>query len=230
MARFNKRGGKRKRRRGVKRRKTGKLAKRVRRIEKSIETKFHDTIIPATAISVAGKIFLFNEAIVPGTNLGDRIGIDIVGTSAEIRLEAEVPLVAITGDNFNRFRVIVGWDRMPQGSGVPLLGDIIEPPPASTDPITALRTWATRKRFRILLDKVYTIYAPQSGGASIGFMKNFFKKWHFKLGRKKTTYGDNTGLATGVEKNMLFMFIVSDSIAAANPTFTAMLRYKFQDL
>lgn len=232
MARFGKRGQKRKRRFG-KRRKLGtvkKVAKRVRRIEKSIETKFWDRNETATSITAAGKFYGLNYGIFQGAGPNDRVGIEFVGTSLEIRMELEVPLVALTGDNFNRLRVVVGWDKMPQGAGVPVIGDLFVQPPTSPNTLVGMRQWVTRKRFRILYDKIITIYAPQSGGATVGFMKNYFKKLHFKLGRKKTIFSSNNGLETGIDKNLLFMFVVSDSTVASFPTLVFSSRFKYQDM
>jgi len=228
------RGGRRGKFRKFKRRgkfSVKRVAKRVRRIEKSIETKYLDITATTQAVSNAGYIREIGGTIVQGTSeIGQRVGMEIVATSMDIRFHCEVPLVAVTGDNYNRIRVIVGWDKMPQGSGLPALADILETV-TTPDMIVANRQWNLRKRFRTLYDKVFTLYAPQSGGAlTAGSIRYLFKQLHFKLKRRKIIYLDNSGGAASIDKNMLVILFVSDSIAVTHPVVTFDARLKYQDL
>lgn len=151
-------------------------------------------------------------------------------TSMDIRFHMEVPLVAATGDNFNRVRFMVLMDKYPQAAGLPSIAQILESGGATPDLIVANRQWNLRRRFHMLYDKVYTLYSPQAGGVTVGYMKHLFKQLHFKLHRKKVTYFDNSGSANSIDKNMLVCVWVSDSAIPTHPVVTFDMRLKYQDL
>lgn len=227
MVRFGKRKSFRRRWKKFKRgrKPTKKLFKRVRRIEKGIETKRIDSQVN-NAISSGGSAFALNYQCTQGTGDKNRIGSRIMCTSIDLRLNMSAPLALGTGDNHDRVRLMLLWDKLPQGSGIPAISDVLES--TAVNYVTANRNWVTRKGYRMIWDKVFTLYAPQSGGVLTGTEHVVTIRKHFKL-NKQTDFNANAGAAADIERNLLVLMLVSDSTAVDHPQVYGDIRVKFQD-
>lgn len=217
--------GRRKFRRGQRRRGGKHLAKRVRRIEKSIETKYNDYQIASSAISTAGAVFGIGYPT-KGTGVSNRVGNEFFMTSLDIRYEWKIQ-PGTTADNYNRVRTIFGYVKDPNAAGLPTMGEILD---NTYDFMLAGRSWDDRKLIRVFYDKTETLYYAQDGtGKATGIIHQIIRSKFFKPHKTVTFNTGNAGSANDIQKNLFFIAVVSDSGLVDHPLFTAVIRQKFKD-
>jgi len=206
-----------------------KLHKRIRRIERGIETKHNDIGGVNQSISGAGTVFSLGYPT-RGTDDHNRVAAEIKLLSLDLRMEFQTPGAALTGDNYNKFRVILGRTKHPAGVGLPSVVEILDTGAAGATAMTAPRQWTERKHFRILMDKVFTTYNVQDNtGASLGWTIALTKKKHFKIRKIMQYNNSNTGNATDVETNLHWLLVISDSTAPTHPLFNFYAHWTFND-
>lgn len=200
-----------------------KLHKRIRRIERAIETKVHETI--QSGAFTGGTVYntIWNLAtITVGTAFNQRIANEVACTSLSMRGRVHwgvgTPATVTTVGQIRTIRNIIVWDKQPNG-GTLVIGDImgtIGPAVAYYGPIE----WDVRKRFRVLMDKSWNLI----GGATNNC---FTVKKHFKLKRKKIRF---TSGANTQEQNALYSIWIADAIDATNlMEYEVYTRLKYQD-
>jgi len=226
--RFRKKGGVR------------RLVKRVRRIEKSIETKQIFAGVAAQQYympdigTFISQTFLLN-GLAGGSDVSERVGEKVVWTSMDIAFFCEADN---DGAAFKtqQVRILLYWDRQCNGEGPPDLGYLLEiantaaPLPREC---WSQRQWENRKRFRMIKDKFITLrYMGTTGGQN--FLDTQSRLWrkHIKLGRTPTMYQGTGASVVSVNRNALFCTIISN-VPESNThgpyvDFNARLRY--QDL
>lgn len=80
---------------------------------------------------------------------------------------------------------------------------------------------ANRKKFKVLMDKVYTLDAAAR--------PIIYKTYKFKIGRQVIWNNQNTSNVADIRKNNLIVAYWSDSAAPADPTITFNYKTYWQD-
>lgn len=201
-----------KRRRYAKRKPFKRLVKRIRRFERSVETKYVDTNVVAGAVSSTGSLGCLNTPIL-GTNAAQRIGEKVTNSSLIIKGTLTY------ADPTNLIRLIVFWAKQPHGTA-PFPADILST--SASAPITSNRNWPQRKGFKVIFDRVYLLNDSD-------LRQRKFKIWK-KLKGVHTMYVTNTGTFADIDQNALWFMYISDSGIVAHPTITFNARWKYRDI
>lgn len=218
-------------------RKSRRITKRVRRVERSvkrinstIETKQRELTYAFSDVSSTPTFAVLNY-MPTGTADNQRIGLKVRATSMDIN-------IAINDgtDVFNRVRVMIFWEKMPKTydavTGTPLESDILSYVSPTSNPTLTLMSgynWQNRKRFRMIHDQIYTVYKRDSGNPHIVTIKK-----HFKL-NKIINYLAPVGATYNSQyfsTNILWLCVFSDSASLSpgtHPTMTYFQRFKYQD-
>lgn len=222
MPKFRRRGRKHQRGRNRFKRFRGKgkgLRKRVRRIEKLIETKQiggytpseNEYYLPDVATFIAQTILL--NGIAEGTGQSERVGEVVSFKTLELRFHGHANQDPSAYKD-QTFRVMVYWDRQNNQTGPLNLGQLLEignvASPIEQD-FQQMRSWDWRKRFRMIIDK--TIRLTNSGvSENTSYVDNgaVYKKWHIKLKGKRTYWTSAGGGATDIATNALYISIISN--------------------
>lgn len=192
------------------------LSKKQRKEVKSIvkanaELKYLDYLTTATGINsggyLVGPITAITQNISGSNRIGDQVKIDSIWAHEQL----------ICGDATNFVRIV--WFQWFQNTAtiVPTLGAILQNPAVPTfSPIN--ETNVDGKLFRVISDKCYSM-------TTSGANQCLSIKKRLKPPRKIIEF--NPTATTGF--NHVYCYVVSDSIAAPNPTHQAMFRTQFTD-
>lgn len=192
------------------------LSKKQRKEVKAIvktnaEMKYIDSNFVASVVNAGGTLLgpvtAINQNIGGSQRIGDQIRIENIAATEQL----------IAGDATNFLRII--WFQWYQNTAsvAPTLGAILQNPSAPTySPIN--ETNLDGKLFRILSDKCY-------GMTTSGANQCLTLKKRIKPARKVLEF--NPTAATGF--NHIYCYVMSDSIAAPNPTHQAYVRVQYTD-
>lgn len=223
---------------------TKSLSKKIKHIENDlIENKFSDTYVPAINFDEQGIVFGLLDGITPSTsdpqsNQNVRDGTQIFPSSLQLRVKvtsASVP----PGGIQQCFRMIVLWDKQPNGGQHPVMVGLDangNPEPDSILDVSGMNgnvglyapfNYNAIERFKILHDKLYTL--PQSGLAmqttlagavtttnTLSTTVKLINKY-IKLGRK-VKYANTEATApsagfTEILTNALYIGFITDTVS-----------------
>lgn len=159
------------------------------------EWKYLDTTI-TFPVNDAGTVTLLN-GMAPGTSATTRVGMNISIKSLECRFNIQPDLAA--GSN-QVLRFIALLDRQPNGALPSSIADFITPAASY-----GLRTLANRKRFKILMDKTYSLPALEQERSVMQ------KHWYMKF-KRPINVEYNTGVAgtiADISTNALYFVGIS---------------------
>lgn len=216
------------------------LNKKIKRIEDSIELKYKDTLFSDT-VDNAGEVQILNN-LSTGVTSSTRLGDEVMATSIQFRGWMVNAADNVNGPNF--VRVILFWDRQPNGGAPTIQADSSSGVPAvlETQVITAANStvapymYSTQERFRILYDKRFTLnsnFAQTTDGAAPDALTEVYPvgiqfKKKIKLNRKVKYLDTNTGTIVDIQTNSLYMALIS-SESANPPTVTIGYRLYYKD-
>lgn len=201
-------------------RKPRTLTARVRSIEKSIETKWADATQTLTGIGLSFTGVNLLPRIDEGTgtgSAGDRIGSKINLRSLQTRLFLEC------GDQTQAIRLICV--AFPVLTGVSGIQDVVQMPSTIlADPRFPIQTMYKRNgpvKYKVLFDRVFYMNTTTSSNKVV----------NLKISLPKTglvlSYANAT--STQPEKNIINLYVVSDSSAIPNPSIVCNTRATYND-
>lgn len=246
-----------KRRKLYRRGRAGSLRKQVRRVARSVrkirsmvETK--QISVPFTTAMLqppnnpsvsSAPVCWYVPAIAEGSEYNQREGKKITAKTLHLKFYTYItnPTDRVTmPDPTTRVRVMLFWDRNSSNAGTYAIGDLLEGVGSTgTDPqnyILAPLNWNNRKRFRMLMDKTYTLTSnwnpgnvtPASGYNEMPYQKSQIvsKSMHFKL-NKNILYSGNADTTSSAYRNSLWLVAFCDA-GKADGTVTSYTKFCFQ--
>jgi hypothetical protein len=177
--------------------------------QKQTETKFVDTINNAYVTTSTGGVFPLNK-IAQGIGYSERIGNDVRIKQLECKLY--LAQIFTGGVILSNTRIIIFQDLQQVDSSTPTVLDVIFP----TTP-TSLRNYPNRRRFKILSEMIVPldVYKPH-------------KVINFNLPVTCTTRF-STPLNLSLNKNGLYLLIISDGGIISAPVLDYSIRCKYTD-
>lgn len=175
------------------------------------EDKIYDASLGLGVSSTAGQLVLLSSAMTKGNNMNQRKGDEISMKSLEFRFQHRASLVAT---DIQRCRVVVFQDMSKGSSGTPAAATFLQ---TASDPLSPVNSdFTTNKRYRILYDKLFHLYTPDSSCVDV--------KRTIKIDRK--AYWTDAGVANG---GQIYVFSVIDNAAGAASQYAWYARLKFTD-
>lgn len=193
------------------------LNKKIKHIENNImELKFNDTFAASQNLTPAGGIFYLTD-IAQGDTASDRTGNEIFPTSVQVRIQffsAEASVVTTS------MRVILFWDRQPNGANPVVVGasttQSLLDTGVITDVMLAPRNFNTIERYKILQDHTYTINAQEKNIANTAYIvQSKYINLVQKLNRQ-VKYNNTSAAITAAVSNALHLVFYTDP-TNANP-------------
>lgn len=221
MAKFRRRRGGFKRKRGGKGRLGPRQVRQVKRIvNSSQETKFYDISSSGASVSSTGTITSLTS-IAQGTTDITRVGDSI----SLMRMMWSGVLTV--GDQFNIVRVIL-FQWKPNDNVAPALADLLLNGPSGSPDVYSFYNHDLRGQFHIMSDRTYSLIGNGTS-SSIPFQpKTQILIAHNKglsVGLKKVQYQGGTTVGT----HKIYVLTLSDSSAVAHPIITYNARIYYKD-
>lgn len=190
-------------------RKVRTVSRRVNRLYRQRETKRFDTDALGAAISTTGTFYLLN-GIAQGNDVINRDGNEVYIHKLNFKISL------FNADSSNKIRVIIFIDSQ-ANAAAPSVSDVLQD--AANYPILTPLNYDNKKRFRILLNKVFVTDTDDPTST--------FQLYR-KIGRKVQYSGSAGGIAT-IKRNSLFLLLISDSNASSHPTIDYISRIYFTE-
>lgn len=189
---------------------TKQLAVRIKKLEHTGELKckhFND----ASPATVSG-LLLSLSGLAQGDDVDQRIGEEVTAKYLNMRLR----FTKTASPNSSMYRVIVFWDKQTNGIGPYQLTSIssvdgLLDNSVVTNGIMAPHNYRTKNRYKILMDKTYTLNAQSSSMVPYLNIKR-----NFKLGGAKIKYSSSGGTYTSIPSRSLWYIILSDAQGLAD--------------
>jgi len=163
-----------------------RLETRVRKLERSNELKFTDTY--STTAPVSTGVLICPSLLAQGDDSTNRLGEEITNKYLNMMIRWIHPL----GNVPEQLRVLVFWDMQVNGAGADLATSLATSVLDNSVVATLLlapHNYRTKKRYKILHDKVYVIDPDSTGTDKIRFIRR-----NFNLHNARTKY--NVGGST----------------------------------
>jgi len=205
------------------------LNQKIHKIQNMIELKKNDAALALTQIGTGGTVFQDFCFLGQGTGEVGRIGTQISPTSLQFRCSITASSAVL---NATRVRMIVFWDRQPNGAAPTIFDSGISgllDQSTITNDIQTPYNYDMIKRFTVLYDKVITLN-PQvlaSGGTTVLPMGKFLKK-KIKLSRQIKYNGSGTSIAA-LNTNALCIAWMCDQAGATNASVECSARLYYKD-
>lgn len=223
MAKFSKRKRTRRTRRKTKKnRKVARVGTVKRMINSMIEHKWRSGVLNG-APSFDVPLGLCINAFAQSTARTGRLGNKIKAKSLEIGC------VCAANKTTSTLRFMVFFDKQTNSSAFNINSVFSDGAPSSTNAVAPRNPDVWPSRFTLIYDKMVTLGI--SGGAND---VNQERRWRTRLNLKNTTvqYNDgNLGLISDINKNALWLYIVSDELSSGGFVPNATIDYvlKFED-
>lgn len=178
------------------------------------EKKYQDTTSPSNSISASatliGPVTLVSQGSTASNRSGDEMYIKKIMNHEQM----------IVGDATNFVRVIWFQWFANSASITPTIGAILQNPGVPTN--SAINdTNSGGKLFKVISDKCYSLVSA-GPGSCLSVKSEFYGK---NIPRKTVEFNPSATSAF----NHIYVFVVSDSIAAPNPSYTLYSRCEFTD-
>ncbi len=178
----------------------------------SPQTKFVDnsyaTTIPSTGTILAGMC-----PIAQGVTVSQRTGDVVYWKKAYINYAVD----AINSDVLSNSRVIIFQWHPNSALAAPTVNDVLQ-----TASVYSMYDWQFSNQYTILYDKVHFCSGITSA-PTVGGNQGYFGEIHLDPAAKRAEY--SAALATGSEQ--FYILIISDSVIAPFPNFTATTRVTY---
>lgn len=197
------------------------IARKVRNIRKTVETKYTEsnyvgvaTVTQSTLTPTFPNTYAFwcLNPIGQGAGITNREGLQIKPTSLGIHL---VVNTEDTTGQYQRFRVVVFRDKMYDGTtgNLPSLEKLFTTASGVGGQLT-FNNWTFRKRFEIIKQKFYNLYNyqyyqgdQQTGDLITPSTKVKWLRWNLKLRGKKINFVGTTGDISSCGQGSLFLLV-----------------------
>lgn len=170
-------------------------------IDKQVENKYQTNSFSSSPINVSGTLILLNGLAV-GPAATERVGNRVKFTSVRARGTFTY------GDNTNVIRMLLLWSRAPLSlSNMPTVNQPINP---------------SFQNFKLLYDRAFHTQSDSGAGLlQLPLIQTIYRKIN-----GNSTYD---GFNTNPDAGFLYVYFVSDSIIAPDPTFTGQFIVSYQD-
>lgn len=186
-----------------------KVAKQVKQLVKNQEYKTNDVSLVGSSATNLCAFQLLNGIDV-GDAYNNRDGNKYVIKSIQIS-----PIEVLTGDSYNTLRMVVFIDRSNQGSA-PGASDLFQ---VAADPLFSFFNSTNRKRFKVLYDRVVSADTTDN-------VQRIYPGYYKKLNLPVECNGSGSSY-TAINKNSVWVMLVSDSSAAPHPLYSFRVRMRF---
>lgn len=186
------------------------------------EFKSIDENVAGINIDTTGALTLLNGCA-RGSDIDEREGREIMMKSIQMRGLINCNANAV---NDQWARILIVYDRQTNGT-VPTPADILNP--AS---IPGMRNLENRKRFKILMDKTYTLNTNYTGAATVYDATNnhHFIEYYRKLEHPVTFNSGSAGTVADISTGSLYMLTLGSVVAGTAACAISMCsRVRFQD-
>lgn len=198
---------------GGKRKKGNYVAKIVNKIlAKRVEDKYHDIFGSLSPTAGPGYVLQLINGIGQGAGDFNRVGNEVCAGSLHARLGITFP------DVTNRVRVMLFWDKQPNGT-VPTAADLLT---YTLQAVDSFLNPDSKARFHVIYDKLL------SGGANGTVATSINRK--FNLRKKRVLFKGTTDDIASIQSNALYLLVMSDSVATPHPDIRYMFRYIYSDM
>lgn len=178
------------------------------------EFKSKDTTINAAVIDSTGSVNLIN-GIARGDDINERTGREIILKS--IQINGRIRSTAATGVT-QIGRVICVYDRQTNGAA-PAITDVL-----TSNSTTSARNLENRRRFKILMDKVFALSAAGQSGEQQEF------RFYRRLRHPVTFNAGDAGTVADIASGSLYILTLGENAPGATAGSTTMVsRVRFQD-
>jgi len=213
-----------------------RLNQKIKNIENNlIELKYKDVFTNGSAIPVTG--LLINGMNFTSYNGGSaanpvREGNDIMATSLSIK-----GVVKSDFDNLDasRIRMIVFWDKQPNGAVPTLLGDNgLLQNNVITNPLFAPRNYSTIERYKILEDYLFCLVPQEALTTVAGVVTQVLENdmmlnKYYKLSRQMKYDNANGDVTDSVTNSINIAFFGDEATAGEQATYTGGVRLYYKD-
>lgn len=195
----------------IKRKRAQKLSRRA--VALTHETRYLLSDAAATSLSTTPSFTVLN-LMQQGDTAGTRDGNKIYLQSVDLRVQL------IVADTTNLVRMLLVYDRQSNASNPSAVGiaNILDVPAAASQALGP-QLIPTKRRYNILLDRIFTLDLVDK--------YTWMIHKHIKI-NKYTEYNGNAGTVADIITGGLYLIFISDSTAVSHPTmqFTAKLFFK----
>jgi hypothetical protein len=192
-----------------------------------VEMKFHDVDVNDAAVATNGSILNSGSVnlIAQGVTESTRVGRKAVLRSINWRWNIKKAATTAGSSASETVRLVLYLDKQCNGAAAGVT-DILE-----SDDYQSFNNLANKGRFKILMDRHYTINAQAGGGdgttEDYGAMEvngSFFKKCSIPI-----EFSSTTGAITEIRSNNLGVLILSKNGTSTAPVFDSKMRLRFTD-
>ncbi len=185
------------------------------------ELKFHDLDIDDAVVAAGGNIAEDScLTIAQGTTESERIGRKLTVHGINWRFKIAIPATTTPGDSADVIRVMLYLDKQTNGATAAVL-DIVE-----TADYQSFNNLSNKSRFRILMDRTYSINAQSGRDTTIGesiITDTLFKKVNIGVEYDNVA---STGVITTMRSNNIGVLLLGFSGLAG---FSSKMRIRFSD-
>jgi len=220
-----KKSTRRRRRRPQNRRlKAKNLDRRIRKLERSEELKYHDLQSTSALATTGTSIHL--TGLAQGDDFDQRIGEEIVAKYLNMKLRFETSNLSVSS---SQMRVLLFWDLQNNGVGPDVstsvsIGTAVLDNATVTSTILCPHNYRTKHRYKILMDRVYNM---NPDGTGVG--KSLFVKRNLRLNGAKIKYQDSGATFASVTSRALWFMIIGNGSAVTDVTPTLSFRTWYTD-
>ncbi len=190
------------------------------------EMKFKDTTVDDGVVAASMNVQTALLVIAEGNGESQRVGRKVTVKRIGWRYEVLLPTTATAADTSDVVRVVLVLDKQANGA-LPVATDVFE-----DDDYQSFNNLANSQRFRILMDKSYSIATPAGSGRgttdTLSYGDNVITaQWH-KTCNIPIEYDNSatTGVITSIRSNNIFAVVGSKSGVAG---FRSKLRIRYTD-
>lgn len=229
--RFKRRGGGRRHHRRSFRGSFKKLKRAVRKIQRSIETKYYAKQAAPANIDNIGVLSAPLNAMVQGTTGITRVGDKITCTSIHLRI---ILSLSTARTNFNWIKLALVWAKNIRGI-TPTAADIYSTDQYTNWPSLAYRSKNHTDQYFVLKEKHVQLDQQYTAAALIQSVRPFMRiiDWNVKLRGKfrQTVFIANTAdQFAAIQSGALFLIAIADATATSvYPTFAFNERLYYRD-
>lgn len=177
-----------------------------------LEDRYHDIFGNLDTQGTGSYNLQLINGLTQGTGDAMRIGNEVCNNYLMAKLNFIFP------DTTNRCRVMIVWDKQPNGAP-PAVADLFT---YTANPVDSFLNPDSKARFHVLKDVIV------SGGTSGGPATKAFN-WKINLRKKRTLYKGTTDTIGAIQSNALWLICQSDSGVPPNPFLNYMFRLNYLD-
>ncbi len=191
-----------------------------------VELKFHDIDVDDAVIATGFSVQTALLTIPEGNGEEERIGRSITIKKINWRFRVTLPTTAVADETADTARVVLVWDKQANGAA-PASTDVFE-----TNDFQSFNNLSNNRRFRILMDKTYSIRSQGGSGRgatdTLSYAENVIDDTCFKNVNIPIEYDNTatTGAITTIRSNNITVLLSS---ASGLVGFSSKMRFRYTD-